>query len=148
MKEYARLTYQWNELKIGANGTVQYRIIDSRRDNFQTIHTWDFNYGLTAEYSMPFGMQFATDLKMFSRRGYGDSSMNTNNLVWNASLTQPLCKSRLLLKLEGYDLLHQLSNVYSSYNAQGRTETWQNSIPSYVMLHCTYKLNVVPKKRQ
>ena len=147
MKEYARLTYQWNELKIGANGTVQYRIIDSRRENFQTINTWDFNYGFTAEYSMPFGMQLATDLKMFSRRGYGDKSMNSDDLVWNASFTQPLCKSRLLLKLEGYDLLHQLSNVYSSYNAQGRTETWQNSVPSYVMLHCTYRLNVMPKKR-
>ncbi|MBE6291120.1 MAG: hypothetical protein E7091_01690 [Bacteroidales bacterium] len=64
--------------------------------------------------------------------------MNTDDLVWNASLTQPLFKSRVLL---------QLSNVYSSYNAQGRTEVWTNSIPRYVMLHLTYKLNVMPKKR-
>lgn len=73
--------------------------------------------------------------------------MNTDDLVWNASLTQPLFKSRVLLQLEGYDLLHQLSNVYGSYNAQGRSETWHNSVPSYVMLHLTYKLNVMPKKR-
>lgn len=147
MKEYTRLAFQWEDFKLGANGTVQYRIVDSHRQNFQTIHTWDFNYGLTCEYRLPFGMQLATDLKMFSRRGYGDSSMNTDDLVWNASLTQPLFKSRVLLQLEGYDLLHQLSNVYSSYNAQGRTETWHNTVPSYVMLHLTYKLNVMPKKR-
>lgn len=147
MKEYTRLTYQWNELKLGINGTLQYRIIDSRRQNFETIHTWDFNYGLTGEYRLPFGMHLATALKMYSRRGYGDSSMNTDDLVWNASLTQSLLKGKMLLQLEGYDLLHQLSTVYSSYNAQVRSETWHNSVPSYVMLHCAYKLNVMPKKR-
>ena len=147
MKEYTRLTYQWNELKLGINGTAQYRIIDSHRQNFETVNTWDFNYGIAGEYCLPFGMHLIADLKMYSRRGYGDSSMNTDDLVWNASLTQSLLKGKMLLQLEGYDLLHQLSTVYSSYNAQGRSETWHNSVPSYVMLHCAYKLDVIPKKR-
>ena len=145
--QYLRLAYQWGDIKLGANGTMQHRTLTSQRQNFQTIHTWDFNYGLTCEYQMPLKLQLATDMKMYSRRGYGDSSMNTNDLVWNASLTRPLLNGRMLLKVEGYDLLNQLSAVYNSYNAQGRSETWCNSIPSYVMLHLTWKINVQPRKR-
>jgi len=31
-------------------------------------------------------------------------------------------------------------------NAQGRTETWNNCIPRYLMLSAIYKLNIKPKK--
>ena len=41
--------------------------------------------------------QNATDLKQYSRRGYGDKSMNTDDLVWNASLARSFCKGRLTL---------------------------------------------------
>ena len=83
---------------------------------------------------------------MFSRRGYGDSSMNTDDLVWNDSLTQPLFKSRVLLQLEGYDLLHQLSSMQYAVNAQGRTVTWYNSLPHYMMFHLVYHMNWSNKK--
>ena len=32
-------------------------------------------------------------------------------------------------------------------NSQGRTETYRNSLPRYVMLHAIYRLNIKPKKR-
>lgn len=56
-------------------------------------------------------------------------------------------KGKLLAKLQGFDLLHQLSNTQYLMNAQGRTETWRNSIPRYVMLTLSYRFNVNPKKR-
>lgn len=34
------------------------------------------------------GFSVATDIKMFSRRGYGDSSMNRDDIVWNLSLSR------------------------------------------------------------
>lgn len=49
--------------------------------------------------------------------------------------------------LDGFDLLHQLSNVSYNVNAQGRTETYTNVLPRYAMLHVQYRLNIQPKKR-
>lgn len=85
--------------------------------------------------------------KQYSRRGYGDKSMNTDDLVWNASLARSFCKGRLTLTAEGFDILHQLSNTTYTVNAQGRTEVWRNTIPNYVMMHVAYKLTKMPKKK-
>ena len=94
-------------------------------------------------------LEVNTSLSLYSRRGYNDASMNDDNLVWNADVTKSFLKSKnLILKLEGFDLLHQLDNVRTEVNAQGRTETWYNVVPSYVMLHLIYRLNVLPKKNK
>jgi hypothetical protein len=73
--------------------------------------------------------------------------MNTNDLVWNARLSKSLLKNHVQLAIEGFDLLHNLSNVTRSLNVQGRVETYTNVIPSYVMFHCIYRIDIKPKKR-
>ena len=67
--------------------------------------------------------------------------MNTDDLVWNAQLTYPLAKGKIIAKLQAFDILHQLSNKSYSVNAQGRTEIWYNSIPRYAILSFAFKLN-------
>ena len=83
---------------------------------------------------------------MFSRRGFSSDMMNTDDLVWNAELARTLFKEKLTLKLTAFDLLHQLSSKQYVVNAQGRTESWNNCIPRYLMLSAIYKLNIKPKK--
>ena len=60
---------------------------------------------------------------MFNRRGYTDAALNSDNFIWNARLTYKALKGQLLLMLDGYDMLHDLSNVSYTMNAQARTET-------------------------
>ena len=87
-----------------------------------------------------------TDITAFCRRGYADASINTTSWVWNAALSRCAGKKKnWVVKLRGYDLLHQLSNVRRSINSQGRTETWYNTVPSYVMLQVQYNLLVKAK---
>jgi hypothetical protein len=50
-------------------------------------------------------------------------------------------KGNLTIIFDGFDLLGNLSYVRRSINAQGRTETFYNVIPSYGLLHVAYKLN-------
>lgn len=83
---------------------------------------------------------------MYSRRGYGSYTFNTDDFVLNASLSQPFFKGKLIARIEGFDLLHQLSATQYSVNAQGRTETWYRSLPHYVMFHLVYHWNKNPKK--
>ena len=129
-----------SKYEFGANANIVYQHSTSPRINFETINACDFNYGLTAQVELPLNMQFSTDITMYSRRGYIDNSMNTNELVWNARLTKRMIKGKLLIQLDAFDLLGNLSNVRRIINAQGKTETFYNIIPSYCLLHLTWRI--------
>jgi hypothetical protein len=123
--------------------------LSSLRENFKQVNAVDIQYVISAKKKIFWDLEVNTSLSLYSRRGYNDASMNDNNLVWNADVTKSFLKSKnLILKLEGFDLLHQLDNVRTEVNAQGRTETWYNVVPSYMMLHLIYRLNVLPKKNK
>ena len=141
------LDYQMTkDIKLGAKGYVGYGHSNSKRDDFTAVSLWDFNYGLNALISMPWDMQLSTDLTMYSRRGYATDDSNTNDLVWNARISKTIPKLGLTLALDGFDILGNLSNISQVLNSQGRTETYRNSLPRYVMLHAIYRLNIKPKK--
>ena len=88
-------------------------------------------------------MTFSTDLRMTSRRGFSTAAFNTNELVWNASLSQSMLKNKALtLRLEGFDLLGQQSEITRSLTALARTDAWTNMLNQSVMLHAIYRLNL------
>ena len=148
LNERLSLSYQKNELRVSCGGGLAWRHSTGNRDNFEVINTFDFDYGATLSCRLPLAVTLATDLRHYCRRGYGESSMNTNDLVWNASLSRSLCKGKLTVRAEAFDLLHQLSNTTYTVNAQGRTEVWHNTIPSYGMIHLAYKFSKMPKGKK
>ncbi len=147
LNEEVSLRYQLGDHSIGVKGKVAWSNITSDRENFTNMNVADFNYGLTALLQLPWKLQFSTDLTLYSRRGYESSSMNTDDLVWNARLSRTFLGGRLTCFVDGFDLLGNLSNVYRTVNAQGRTETRYNVVPRYAMFHVVYRLNKQPKKQ-
>lgn len=146
--ETLSLTYRPNaKLQVKGIGNLHYQHSTSDRTDFETINVLDFDYGLTVQVELPWSLQLATDLTMYSRRGYADHTMNTNELVWNARLSKRFLHGNLVCMLDGFDLLGNLSNVRRTINAQGRTETWNNVTPRYALLHIVYRLNKQPKKK-
>ena len=135
------------KMRIGAVASVDWYNATSRRKGFNTVNVENLKYGLTYNWNLPQDIDFSTDLMMYSRYGYEDKGMNTNDFVWNARLSKGFMKSTLILTLEGFDILHNLSNITRSLNAQGRVESFSNVIPSYAKLHLTYRLDIKPKKR-
>ena len=147
LHEHLGLEYQKDKLTIGISGDVRWRRSTSHRQDFENISAFDYNYGGLLRYTIPWvELSVSTDIRMYSRRGYQSEMMNTDDLVWNAELARSLFNEKLTLKLTAFDLLHQLSNTQYSINAQGRTETWNNCIPRYVMLSVAYKFNRQPRK--
>ena len=143
------LRFDWKlseKYSFGAKGTLSYQHSTSDRQGFTDINSFDFNYGLTTQLELPWQMQISTDITMYSRRGYSDSTMNTNELVWNARLSKRMMKGNLTIMFDGFDILNKLSNVRRYINAQGRSETFYNVIPSYGLLHVIYRFNKKPKK--
>ena len=140
------MQYQYEDLTAILSGNVSWRNSTGNKQNFQRINAFDFDYGASINYTLPWiKMGLASDIRTFSRRGYYSDMMNDNHLVWNAQLTRSLAKGRLVAKLQVFDLLHQLSSTQYSVNAQGRTETWHNCIPRYYMFTLLYKFTQKPK---
>lgn len=146
VSETLKLDYRIKKWRAGVKGGGTWTHATSKRADFMTIDAFDFNYGLTGQVDLPWDIQLSTDLTMYSRRGYDDDAMNTNDLIWNARVSKRIPKYKLTIMLDGFDMLHNLSNVTRVLNGQGRTETYRNGIPSYVMLHCIYRMNIKPKK--
>ena len=135
----------WLEFEI--NGGVRYNYVYNALQPNSNLSTWAFNYGFNTTVQAPWGMQFTTSLNMSSRRGYSDASANTNELIWNAQISQSFLKGKpLSVRLEFYDILGQQSNFSRSISAMSRTDNWYNSINSYVMLRATYRLNLFGTK--
>lgn len=147
VREYLSLEYQRDKLTVKVSGDLSWRNATSTRQNFERINAFEYKYGASLMYTIPWvKLSLGTDIMMYSRRGYQSSMMNTDDLVWNAELSRSFFKEKLTVKLTAFDLLHQLSSTQYNVNAQGRTETWQNCIPRYVMLSLAYKFTRKPKQ--
>lgn len=144
------LTYRSGDsLSLGISGKVEYRNSTSDQTNFNEINATNFSYGFNGMWRVfRTGITLATDIKMFSRRGYASSDLNTNNLVWNASISRSFLKKKLTARLEMFDILHQLTNTNINVNAQGRYETVTNTLPRYAMLHLQWSLTPVKEKKK
>ena len=145
LTENLKLEYKFGKSTVGLRGNAAWNGARSHREQFTTVDVWDFNYGITGTVELPLGLQLSTDLTMYCRRGYDLPSANTNDLVWNARLSKRLPKQHLTLMIDGFDILHQLSNMTQTLNTQGRIETYRNSLPSYVLLHAIYRFQMKPK---
>ena len=145
--ESLRLNYRMDKFQLGlkANGYLTHAT--SKRQDFSTINGFDFNYGVNALVDLPWQMQLSTDLGIYSRRGYENSAINTNELVWNARLSKKCMNGNLTFMLDGFDILGNLSNVRRYVNGQGLTESYYNVVPSYALFHVVYRLNKQPKKK-
>ena len=132
---------EWFEFEL--NGSLRYTHSRNDLQSSNNLDTWQFSYGAMLGITAPWGTALTTNINMQSRRGYNDTSMNTNELIWNAQVSQSFLKGKpLTVMLQIYDILRQQSTFSRSVTAMGRTDTEYNSINSYAMLHVIYRLNL------
>ena len=144
LSERASFGYRNSWIEVELNGTVDYtRSTNTLKVGNSNLNTWQFSYGTNVTFMAPWNMQITTGLTQNSRRGFSDKSMNTNELVWNAQVSQSFLKSKsLTVSLQLYDILHNLSSVSRTIDALKRSDTSYNTINSYAMLHVIYNVNL------
>lgn len=148
LSERLAASYRNTWLEFELNGSLNYTHSRNELQSQSNLDSWDFSYGTSVNVQFPWGTTLATNLAMNSRRGYADASMNTNELIWNAQLSQSLLRSKALtLSLQFYDILKQQSNFSRAIDAYRRTDTEYNSVNSYAMLHVIYRLNLFGGKQ-
>lgn len=136
-------SYRNSWLEISLDGSMNYTHTRNLLQSQSNLDTWQFSYGGLVSLYLPWGTSLSTDIHENSRRGYSDSSMNTNELIWNLQVSQSFLRGKALtVSLQFYDILHNQSNFSRVINAMQRSDTKYNSINSYAMLHAVYRLNV------
>ncbi len=141
--ERLQLSYRKDWFEIGVDGSVNYMHTRNMLQSQNDLDTWQYSYGGSINIFAPWGTSFSTDMHNQSRRGYSDASMNTNELIWNAQVSQSFLKGKpLTVSIQFYDILQEQSNYSRTINAMQRSDTEYNSINSYVMLHAIYRLNL------
>jgi hypothetical protein len=142
---------RWFNFSINAQTT--YARTENRLQASRNLDTWNFSYGgnTRIDLNQLNGRQssnaaswptLSTDFHVYSKRGYADATLNTDELIWNAQLSYSFLRGKALtIMLQWYDILHEQTNFSRTVNANGWRDQEVNAITSYAMLHVSYRLN-------
>ncbi|MBO4463008.1 MAG: outer membrane beta-barrel protein [Prevotella sp.] len=136
------LSFRNKWLSFSLNGELTYARTENELQASRNLTTWNFRYGGNTKVTFPWGSNLSTDFHVYSKRGYSDETLNTNELIWNAQLSHSFLRGKkLTVMLQWYDILHEQTNFSRTVNANGWRDTEVNTITSYAMLHISYRLN-------
>lgn len=143
------LKFGWTigKQNIGFKGTYTNRHTTSSMEGFNVIDAQHYSAGLTGVFNIPRGFGISTDLTLYGRRGYGVKELDTNDFVWNMRVSYTPPNSLISFYIDAFDMLRQLSNVSYAVNDQGRTVTYTNALPRYVLFTVQFRLFRAPKKK-
>lgn len=148
LSQRLRGTYRDDWWEVSLNGSLNYT---HSRNSFQessNMDTYQFSYGASTNINLPWNMSISTDISQNSRRGYTDASMNRDELLWNAQISQNFLKGNAAtVSLQFYDILRNQSNISRSITAAMRSDIEYNAIYSYCMVHFIYRLNLFGGKQ-
>ena len=137
------LSFRNSWLNISLNTRVNYAKTENRLQASNNLTTWNFNYGGNTRITFPWGSQLSTDFHLYSKRGYADENLNTDEKIWNAQLSHSFLRGKkLTVMLQWYDILHEQSNFSRTINANGWRDQEVNAITSYAMLHVSYRFDM------
>lgn len=143
-----KLKYSYKTYNVEFGSEITWYLQNSKRQGFSNVSAVEYQYGIKSNGPIIWGINYETNFNIFSRRGYSDPDMNDDRAIWNLKLSYAMLKQKqLTLMFEAHDLLGQLSNVRTVLNAQGRTETWHNAVPRYVLFHMIYRFNSMNKPK-
>ena len=143
LSERLRGTYRNDWWEFSLNGSLAYTHSRNSFKEENNMDTYQFSYGASTNVRLPWNMSIATDISQNSRRGYADASMNRDELIWNAQLSQDFLKGNVAtVSIQFYDILRNQSNISRVISAAMRSDTEYNAIYSYCMVHFIYRLNL------
>ena len=141
--ENGSVTYRNDWFEATVNGRFSYSHSENNQRQNQNMDTYTFSYGGRANARLPWrNLNLGTDITMQSRRGYS-GTYNRNDLIWNANASFSFLRGNAgTVQIQYYDILNDESNVTRTISTTGRTDTKNNNIHSYIMVHLILRANV------
>ena len=136
------LSFRNKWLNVSFNCRATYARTENELQSSRNQTTWNYNYGGNTRITFPWGSNLSTDFHCYSKRGYTDATLNTNELIWNAQLSHSFLRGKkMTVMLQWYDILHEQTNFNRTVNANGWRDQEVNAITSYAMVHVSYRMN-------
>ena len=145
LNERLTASYRNDWLEIGLNGNLSYSWEKNKLRPENNQQPYNYSYGANLQVSTPWNLTLTTNIANQARRGYADATMNRDELIWNAQLSQRLSRSASLT-FEMYDILKQQTNITRRLTANGRSVYEYNGVTHYCMVHFIYRLNIFGNK--
>lgn len=133
---------KWDKFSVQCNYECALSHTTGNREGFARTVSWNHQVSNEINWELPQGFTLNSGMQVRLRRGLSMKELNTTDWVWNAQISKSLLKEQLYIMLQGYDLLHRLKTTSVNIDEQGRTETWNNAIPSFVMLRLSYRFTL------
>ena len=131
------LRFTHSIVDVGVRGNFTY----SRTTNSLTTHSASnvYNWGVTGdiEFHLPKAWTISADCGYTARYGYNLSDVD--EVILNAAIEKTW--SIATLSLNVYDILHQKKNIVQVVSDNSISYAKYNTLPTYFMLTCTFKLN-------
>lgn len=158
---YDRATGQTTSQQVNVNGNWSANASITLNRGLDANHNLDLSASLNSDYSRNVDLNHTATgsddakSKVYTLNTSGSLTlsyhksrnfMDDNSLVWNARLSKTFLNGALSVNLDAFDILGQISQTQVVMDSQGRTETWANTLPRYVLLRCSYKLNLGQKR--
>lgn len=143
ISSHLNAAYRNDFISIDLRGWLDQIYTKSNVNKNADVDAQNIRYGGEVTYSTPFGLELATNIYQTSRRGYSLSAMNTDELLWNASISYSCLKGRALtFKGEVFDILGQRTCINRSYSAAEIRETFSNGVYQYGLFTVIYRFSV------
>lgn len=144
---YAKITLGLNNYAHNISFTLNanLRHFTGDVDYYTPFTATDISYNISGSFTLPKNIYISSSFNINTRHGYNDPNLNKTEYIWNASASWNWKKPGLTFTLDAYDILHQRNNVHYYADNMGRTESWSNTINSYILLRIRYHLNLTPK---
>jgi hypothetical protein len=129
----------WFEIDFGARYSINktsYSLLQLQNSN---SNSWTLT--TNSRMDMPGGLIFRYDFQYIINNGLTIQG-NTNVALLNASLEKTVFKKKNgFIRLTGYDILKQNTNINRTVNGNNITDTRTNRLTRYFMLSFTYRMN-------
>jgi hypothetical protein len=128
----------WLELRTGANYNLNYTE-NSNNNNINRLHTITLSNDGRIDFGAGFILRW--DFDYFIYEGL-TSSGQQNIALLNASVEKEVFKKKNgIIKLAGFDIFKQNTNISRTVTEQFITDTRTNRLTQYFMLSFTYRFN-------
>ena len=142
-----QFSYRNDWIDAGMRGSLNYQHMKNNVKDNGNNNTYRFSYGPRVEWTMPWGTKLSTDFAVQCRRGYSQEDMNTNEMIWNASVAHSFLKGKALtIKGEFFDILGQQSNINRRVTEFSRSDNRTNDIYQYGLFSIIYRFSIIAGK--
>jgi len=132
------LTFTNNSFEVGFRGSFRYSNTLNNLNPVVAI-TKDWSGGGNVMLHLPYNINIGSDINYTTQQGYSSSAQK--QLIWNGSIDKTVFNNLGVVAIKVVDILHQQKNIIQSIGDNYIQYTNYNTLPTYVMLSFTYKIN-------